>query len=53
MARKKVCELFFCQVGTVPPAAAKGLKKGRGVGVAIGLGLNEADRGKLIRLFRA
>src|SRR5205814_2353467 len=38
------------QISTVPPTAAQGLEQGRGVGEAVGFGLNQAEPRLLIRL---
>jgi len=45
--------LILGQISTVPPTAAESLKESRGVGIAIGLGLNEIYHGLLIALLRA
>src|ERR1700678_1381521 len=51
--RSPLAGLLFRQIGAVPPAAAQSLKERGGVGIAIGLGLNEVDYGLVVGLFRA
>lgn len=44
--------LLLGEIRAVPPAASQRLEESRGVGIAIGLGLNEVYQGLLVGLFR-